>query len=218
MARTLTSGLPLVCHRQPPRRVCRVRACPHAQHEPRPPTERQEQRHDHQQRRAAATPPLPAWRAWPATARVALRTGTYISALGLGLMVAPTTLFSLAFDAQLVTRGWIRVGGTLALLIGAYYIGAAVDDARGACPRALYAATVAGRLLLSAVFTALVAAAEGESGLLVLAVVNAASAGALWRAVRQRNELERHQEEQEGKEEGEQAAPGAAAAAAAAAA
>lgn len=38
--------------------------------------------------------------AWPKTARVALRTGAYITALGLAVLVAPVATFGLLFDAR----------------------------------------------------------------------------------------------------------------------
>ena len=85
-----------------------------------------------------------------------------------------------------VALGWVRVGGMLATLFGFYYMGAAMDDAAGQHPRHFYAATIAGRLLLSAAFAGLVAAGQCEPGLLWLAAANAASSALLWRAVRQR--------------------------------
>lgn len=49
-----------------------------------------------------AMPALPAGglAAWPPTARVALRTGVYITSLGLAVLVAPVTTFGLLFDAR----------------------------------------------------------------------------------------------------------------------
>lgn len=82
--------------------------------------------------------------------------------------------------------GWVRVGGVLAALYGAYYVGAALDDAEGRHPRRFYAATVAGRLALSAAFVGLVALRECEPGLLLLAAANAASSGLLWLAAQRR--------------------------------
>lgn len=85
-----------------------------------------------------------------------------------------------------VPTGWIRVGGVLASLFGCYYVGAALDDAEGRHPRHLYTSTIIGRLLLSAAFTALVAARQCEPALLWLAAANAASSALLWRAARRR--------------------------------
>lgn len=82
--------------------------------------------------------------------------------------------------------GWVRVGGVLASLFGAYYVGAALDDAAGRPPLYFYKATVVGRLLLSASFAYLVATGQCEAGLLALAAMNALSALVLQRALRQR--------------------------------
>ena len=78
------------------------------------------------------------------------------------------------------------MGGLLASLFGSYYIGAALDDAEGRQPRHFYAATIAGRLVLSAAFAALVATRQCEPALLWLAAANAASSLLLWRACWQR--------------------------------
>lgn len=74
--------------------------------------------------------------------------------------------------------GWVRMGATLALMFGFYYLGAAVDDVEGRKPMRMYQATVLGRLLLALIFAALVAMRECGRGLLVLAVANVAGA---WR-------------------------------------
>lgn len=82
------------------------------------------------------------------------------------------------------------MGGVLASLFGAYYLGAALDDAAGREPRHLYTTTIAGRLLLSAAFCWLVASRQCEAALLWLAAANAASSALLWRAVWQRRRAE----------------------------
>lgn len=87
-----------------------------------------------------------------------------------------------------MTPGWVRVGGVLAALFGAYYIGAALDDAAGRQPAHFYASTIVGRLLLSAAFCYLVASRQCEAGLLWLAAANAASSGLLWHAARRRRQ------------------------------
>ena len=92
---------------------------------------------------------------------------------------APTPLACSALEA-----GWVRVGATLALLFGAYYLGAALDDAEGRKPLRMYQATVLGRLLLAAVFSALVAAGQCGHGLLALAAVNLAGAARMHAALR----------------------------------
>lgn len=176
--------------------------------------------------------PMPPYSAWPATAKVALRTGAYITVLGLAIFLLPGSLFGAFFDARCAPRarhglpllhllrglqhgscsfipalqqlhhcpcappppnrsrvalGWVRVGGVLASLFGAYYVGAALDDAAGRQPLYFYRATVVGRLLLSAAFTYLVASGQCEAGLLALAAANALSSLALHRALQQQH-------------------------------
>lgn len=186
-------------------------------------------------------PALPPLAAWPVTARVALRTGLYITALGLAIFFMPASVFGAVFDLRWaesgeetplfclpllhaphpipppaaaptcrprplrplirprlrplsarrqVAAGWVRVGGVLAALFGSYYVGAALDDAAGRAPRYFYRSTIAGRLLLSAAFAALVALRQCEPGLLWLAAANAASSLLLVRAMRQRRRQE----------------------------
>lgn len=45
-------------------------------------------------------PPLPSYSEWPVTARVALRTGLYISVLGLAIVFVPGAVFGAVFDAR----------------------------------------------------------------------------------------------------------------------
>ncbi|CAE7032524.1 unnamed protein product, partial [Symbiodinium sp. KB8] len=63
----------------------------------------------------------------PAALRTAKITGAYIAAIGICLVVAPTTLFGLVFDVVELQRLWIRVFGSLCALLGWYYFGAARD-------------------------------------------------------------------------------------------
>lgn len=44
--------------------------------------------------------PMPPYAAWPATAKVALRTGAYITLLGLAIFFLPGSLFGAVFDAR----------------------------------------------------------------------------------------------------------------------
>jgi hypothetical protein len=125
------------------------------------------------------------YRAAPAAAKVAFRTAAYITALGAALLAAPLTCLGAAFGAgaTLPSAGWARVGGVLAALFGFYYAGAALDDSAGRRPLAFYAATVWGRAFLSAAFAAIAATDAALRPLVLLAVVNAAGAWALARAV-----------------------------------
>ena len=70
------------------------------------------------------------------------------------------------------------MGATLALLFGAYYLGAALDDREGRKPLRMYQATVLGRGLLALLFCGLVAGGQCGAGLLLLAATNAVGA---WR-------------------------------------
>lgn len=79
--------------------------------------------------------------------------------------------------------GWIRVGGTLASLFGFYYIGAGLDDTEGRFPLRFYQATIAGRYFLSVVFLALVLTKQSSRELLLLGIINIASAMAMSRQV-----------------------------------
>ena len=44
--------------------------------------------------------PMPPYAAWPATAKVALRTGAYITLLGLAIFFLPASLFGAVFDTR----------------------------------------------------------------------------------------------------------------------
>jgi len=82
------------------------------------------------------------------------------------------------------SAGFIRVGGTLALLFGAYYLGAAHGEATGRGLVSFYVATIIGRLVLAAAFAVFVARREVEAPLLLLAGANLIGAGSMWLAVR----------------------------------
>lgn len=73
---------------------------------PEPHQQQQEQQQQHATR-AQQTAPLPAYNAWPVTAKVALRTGIYITLLGLLLLASPTKLFGLVFDARYAGLAWV---------------------------------------------------------------------------------------------------------------
>eukprot|EP00439_Symbiodinium_sp_Y106_P023186 s3748_g2.t2 len=88
----------------------------------------------------------------PAALHTAKITGAYIAAIGICLVVAPTTLFGLVFDVAELQRLWIRVFGSLCALLGWYYFGAARDGSRG-----FLEATVSGRFVLALLLLAIVA-------------------------------------------------------------
>ncbi|KAK9803452.1 hypothetical protein WJX73_002720 [Symbiochloris irregularis] len=61
---------------------------------------------------------------WTPTAKAAAFTGLYILAAGVALLLAPGTIFGLLFSARDVSTTYLRVGGTLCVLFGMYYLGA----------------------------------------------------------------------------------------------
>ena len=79
--------------------------------------------------------------------------------------------------------GFVRVGGTLALLFGFYYLGAAHGEATGQGLRSFYRSTILGRLVLAASFAFTVLRKEVEPPLLLLALANLVGAGSMWRAL-----------------------------------
>ncbi len=107
--------------------------------------------------------------------RVTARTHTRLSCCATHSFGAP---------CRHASAGFIRVGGTLALLFGAYYLGAAHGEATGRGLVSFYVATIIGRLVLAAAFAVFVARREVEAPLLLLAGANLIGAGSMWLAVR----------------------------------
>lgn len=108
-----------------------------------------------------------------AVRRAAYFTGIYIAAAGVALMVAPDPVFSLLFNVQAITEGWIRVFGVLCVAFGVYYFGTAYGDGKGLGARAFYLSTVVGRVFIFASFLFMVACGLfKEPGLLILGVIN----------------------------------------------
>lgn len=97
-------------------------------------------------------------------------------------MIAPTPLFSLLFDPAAVSRGFVRLGGSLLALFGVYYAGAAQPTLNQSVT--FYRTTVWGRLALAAWCVALWAAGEIGGGVLFFAAMNAIGALSMWRALR----------------------------------
>ena len=88
-------------------------------------------------------------------------------------MVAPDPVFSLLFNVQAITEGWIRVFGVLCVAFGVYYFGTAYGDGKGLGARAFYLSTVVGRVFIFASFLFMVACGLfKEPGLLILGVIN----------------------------------------------
>ena len=111
-------------------------------------------------------------------------TGAYIGAVGAALLLAPTAVFSILFNAFDISSVWIRVFGVLCLTFSAYYVGTPFFESRGA-PSGFYRSTVFGRTF---VFVSLCAVAllerHAQRGLIILAVINAASAFTMHLALR----------------------------------
>ena len=116
--------------------------------------------------------------------RASYATGAYIGLVGAALLIAPTAVFSILFNAFDISSVWIRVFGVLCLTFSAYYVGTPFFESRGA-PSGFYASTVFGRAF---VFVSLCAVAllerHAQRGLITLAVINAASAFTMHLALR----------------------------------
>lgn len=128
------------------------------------------------------------WLCRPAAAKAAAVTGCYAMALGLALMIAPVKLFSLLFNPDLVSHGFVRLGGALLALFGLYYIGATLGTFRGGEVAGFYASTVAGRLLLAGFCVWLFVIGEVGSGIMFFAAMNGVGALSMARALAQDNE------------------------------
>lgn len=111
-------------------------------------------------------------------------TGAYIGLVGAALLIAPTAVFSILFNAFDISSVWIRVFGVLCLTFSAYYVGTPFFESRGAAS-GFYASTVFGRVF---VFVSLCAVAllerHAQRGLIILGVINAASAFTMHLALR----------------------------------
>ena len=82
-----------------------------------------------------------------------------------------------------VARGWIQVGGILAVLYGIYYLGAGIGDCCEIGTKGFYMSTVLGRLVLSLSFAWLAGAQAVPQGILILAAVNLVGAVGMVRAL-----------------------------------
>ncbi len=82
-----------------------------------------------------------------------------------------------------VARGWIQVGGILAILFGIYYLGAGIGDCLDTGTKGFYVSTILGRIVLSLAFAWLAGAKAVPQGILVLAAVNLVGAAGMARAL-----------------------------------
>lgn len=110
------------------------------------------------------------------TASAATFTAAYAMLLGLALAVCPRTVFGVLFDPATVATGFIRLGGVLLAMFGAYYAGAAVGERLGSGLKSFYWSTVWSRWALALVCVALFVSEELPWGILVLGGMNALGA------------------------------------------
>jgi hypothetical protein len=97
-------------------------------------------------------------------------------------MVAPLTIFSILFDPSTVSRGFVRLGGSLLALFGCYYAGAA-SGSPSDVSLGFYKSTVVGRLALALWCIFLYVIGELGPGALVFAALNAAGALSMHAAI-----------------------------------
>lgn len=118
-----------------------------------------------------------------AVRRASIVTGSYISIVGLALLLCPRVVFSILFSAFDISSVWIRVFGVLCVTFGSYYLGAPLFESKG-LPYAFYRATVLGRVWVCASLV-VVALLErhAQFGLILLGTINAISAFAMHRAI-----------------------------------
>ncbi len=115
-----------------------------------------------------------------------MRTGKAIVA-GIINGGAPSPRFDsqskIALTCSTVARGWIQVGGILAMLFGIYYIGAGIGDCLKLGAQGFYISTILGRIVLSLCFAWLAAVKAVPQTILSLAAVNLVGAFAMARAL-----------------------------------
>jgi len=98
--------------------------------------------------------------------------GVYLEGLGLGLLLAPDAMLSL-FGQPPSSEPWLRVVGIVVLVLGLYYLNAAISGVR-----AFYRWTTWGRLVAAAILVVLAAARVTPAFVVILAAIDVA--GVLW--------------------------------------
>lgn len=111
-------------------------------------------------------------------ARSVLAFGVYLEVLGLGLLLVPDPMLAL-FGQPPSTEPWLRVVGIVVLILGLYYLSAAVSGVS-----AFYRWTVWGRPLAAAILVVLAATRLAPAFVLILAAVDVAAALWTWLALR----------------------------------
>ena len=98
--------------------------------------------------------------------------GIYIVLIGAGFLMIPNTILPL-FKFPKTNEPWIRVMGTIVLILGFYYIIAAQNELTP-----FFWATVVGRFALLVSFIMLVVTKKAQPMLIMFGVIDAA--GGLW--------------------------------------
>jgi hypothetical protein len=98
--------------------------------------------------------------------------GVYVALTGMGLILAPNLILGL-FGFAPTDEIWVRVLGSLALVLGFYYWACGTADAK-----AFFRATIPGRIGFAALCVALVLAAGAPLPLLAFGIVDVL--GAAW--------------------------------------
>ena len=112
------------------------------------------------------------------SARTVFIFGIYLAVLGIGLLVAPGPLLA-PFGLPAPQEVWVRVGGMVIAILGAYYMLAAKHGLRP-----FLAWTVAIRASVIVVFAVLVGTGLGPAVLLLFGAVDLAGAVWTWAALR----------------------------------
>jgi hypothetical protein len=106
------------------------------------------------------------------SARTVFVFGIYLAVLGMGLLAAPGLVLA-PFGLPVPQEVWVRVGGTVIAILGAYYVLAARHGLR-----TFFAWTVATRACVIVVFAVLVLSSLAPTVLLLFGAVDLA--GAMW--------------------------------------
>jgi hypothetical protein len=98
--------------------------------------------------------------------------GIYLVVIGAGFLLMPNTILPI-FKFPKTNEPWIRVMGSVVLVLGFYYIISAQNDLS-----AFFWATVVGRFGILVLFVSLVLAKQAKPMLILFGVIDAA--GAVW--------------------------------------
>lgn len=105
--------------------------------------------------------------------------GIYVALTGIGLILAPNLILGV-FGFAPTSEIWVRVLGSLALILGYYYWACGTADAK-----AFFRATIPGRIGFAALCVALVFAAGAPLPLLAFGVVDVLGAAWTYLALRE---------------------------------